>query len=65
MAELERIEVERIETHFRSPQLHLWQTSGTEWLLALRRPEPAQRRNRGKIVTLARQLSLLDVSATG
>ncbi len=29
----------RIETHFRSPQLHLWQTSDTEWLLALRRPK--------------------------
>jgi hypothetical protein len=56
---------QRIETHFRSPQLHLWQTSDTEWLLALRRPEPAPRRNRGKIVALARQLSLLDVSATG
>jgi putative transposase len=29
----------RIETHFRSPQLTLWQTSETEWLLALRQPE--------------------------
>lgn len=29
----------RIETHFRSPQLHLWQLSETEWLLALRQPE--------------------------
>src|SRR6266849_5620502 len=55
----------RIETHFRSPQLHLWQTSETEWLLALRRPEPAQRRNRGKVVALARQLPLPDVSAIG
>jgi hypothetical protein len=48
----------RIETHFRSPQLHLWQTSDTEWLLALRRPDPVPRRNRGKIVALARQLPL-------
>jgi putative transposase len=29
----------RIKTHFRSPQLMLWQTSETEWLLALRQPE--------------------------
>jgi putative transposase len=29
----------RIETHFVSPQLHLWQRSETEWLLALRQPE--------------------------
>ena len=55
----------RIETHFRSPQLHLWQTSATEWRLSLRRPDPAPRRNRGKLVPLARQLPLLDVSATG
>jgi hypothetical protein len=55
----------RIETHFRSPQLHLWQTSETEWLLALRRPDPTPRRNRGKLVALAQQLPLLDVSATG
>jgi len=54
----------RIETHFRSPQLHLWQTSDTEWLLALRRPEPAARRNRDKIVALARQLPLPEVGAT-
>ena len=31
----------RLETHFRSPQMDLWQLSDTEWLLALRRPEPA------------------------
>ncbi len=55
----------RLETRFRSPQLDLWQLSETEWLLALRRPDPAPRRNRGKIVALARQLPLLDVSATG
>jgi len=30
----------RLETHFRSPQLDLWQVSDTEWLLALRRPAP-------------------------
>src|SRR5260221_14491561 len=35
----------RLETHFRSPQLDLWQLSDTEWLLALRRPEPVARRN--------------------
>jgi len=55
----------RIQTPFRSPQLALWQLSETEWLLALRRPDPALRRNRGKIVALARQLPLLDVNATG
>ena len=55
----------RLETHFRSPQLDLWQFSETEWLLALRRPEPAPRRNRGKVVALARQLPLPDVSASG
>ena len=55
----------RIETHFRSPQLHLWRTSDTEWLLALRRPDPAPRRSRSKIVATFRQLPLLDVSATG
>ena len=54
-----------IQTLFRSPQLDLWQLSETEWLLALRRPEPAPRRNRGKIVALARQLPLPDWSATG
>lgn len=55
----------RIQTPFRSPQLDLWQLSETEWLLALRRPDPAPRRNRGKIVSLARQLPLLEVGATG
>jgi hypothetical protein len=48
----------RLETRFRSPQLDLWQLSETEWLLALRRPDPAPRRSRGKIVALAQQLSL-------
>ena len=28
-----------IETHFVIPQLHLWQRSETEWLLALKQPE--------------------------
>jgi transposase len=55
----------RLETHFRSPQLDLWQLSDTEWLLALRRPERVAQRNRGKIVALARQLPLPDWSATG
>src|SRR6266699_5346708 len=35
-----------IETHFRSPQLHLWQRSETEWLLALRQPERHKRKIR-------------------
>jgi hypothetical protein len=55
----------RIETHFRSPQLDLWQLSQTEWLLALRRPEPGARKKQGKLVALARQLPLPDWSATG
>lgn len=33
----------RIETHFVSPQLHLWQRSETEWLLALKQPERHRR----------------------
>lgn len=55
----------RMETRFRSPQLDLWQLSETEWLLALRRPDPAPRRKRGKIITLARQLPLLEIGAIG
>ena len=55
----------RIQTPFRSPQLALWQLTETEWLLALHHPDPAPRRNRGKIVSLARRLPLLDMSATG
>ncbi len=48
----------RLETHFRSPQLDLWQLSETEWLLALRRPEPIARKKSSKIVLLAEQLML-------
>jgi hypothetical protein len=55
----------RIQTPFRSQQLDLWQLSETEWLLALRRPEPAPQRNQGKIVPLARQLPLPFSRATG
>jgi hypothetical protein len=55
----------RLETHFRSPQQDLWQLSDTEWLLALRRPEPGVRGKRGKVVALAWQLPLPDWSATG
>jgi hypothetical protein len=55
----------RLETHFRSPQLDLWQLSDTEWLLALRRPEPVARRKQGNIVPLARQLPLPSFGATG
>ncbi len=55
----------RLETHFRSPQLDLWQLSDTEWLLALRRPEPVTRKKPGNIVLLARQLPLPGFGATG
>ncbi len=55
----------RIETHFRSPQLDLWQVSDTEWLLALRRPETGPRKKRSKIVALAEQLTLPEFGATG
>jgi len=55
----------RLETHFRSPQLDLWQLSDTEWLLALRRPEPSPRKKAGKIVPLAQQLPLPLFSTTG
>ena len=54
-----------LETHFRSPQLDLWQLSETEWLLALRRPEPAARKKLGNIVPLARQLPLPEFGAAG
>jgi hypothetical protein len=47
------------------PQLDLWQLSETEWLLALRRPDLVPRRNRGKLVALARQLPLPFSRATG
>jgi hypothetical protein len=55
----------RLETHFRSPQLDLWQVSDTEWLLALRRPEPGVRKKRSKVVALAEQLLLPEFGATG
>jgi hypothetical protein len=55
----------RIETHFRSPQLDLWQLSDTEWLLALRRPEPVTHKKTNKMVALAEQLILPDFGATG
>jgi putative transposase len=55
----------RLETHFRSPQLDLWQLSDTEWLLALRRPEPSVRKQRSKVVALAEQLLLPEFGATG
>lgn len=48
----------RIETHFRSPQLDLWQTGDTEWLLAVRRPAPGVRKKRSQLVALARQQPL-------
>src|SRR5260370_759042 len=54
----------RIQTHFRSPQLDLWQLSDTEWLLALRRPEPITRKKQGKIVPLPRQRPLPSFGAT-
>jgi hypothetical protein len=43
----------RLETHFRSPQLDLWQLSKTEWLLALRRPAPDELKKRSRIASLA------------
>jgi hypothetical protein len=55
----------RLETHFRSPQLDLWQVSDTEWLLALRRPETSERKKPGKVVVLAEQLTLPEFGATG
>jgi hypothetical protein len=55
----------RIETHFRSPQLDLWQLSETEWLLALRRPESGERKKRSKVVALAEQFMLPEFGATG
>jgi hypothetical protein len=35
-----------IETYFRSPQLHLWRLSETEWLLALKQSERKKRKAR-------------------
>jgi len=35
-----------IETHFASPQLHLWQRGETEWLLALKQPERHPHKNK-------------------
>ena len=55
----------RLETHFRSPQLDLWQLSETEWLLALRRPAKEPRKKPGNIIPLARQLLLPGFGATG
>jgi hypothetical protein len=55
----------RLETHFRSPQLDLWQLSETEWLQALRRPGPIARKKPSKVVTLAEQLVLPEFDATG
>jgi hypothetical protein len=55
----------RLETHFRSPQLDLWQVSDTEWLLALRRPAPVVRKKSGKVVALAEQLVLPEFGAMG
>jgi len=55
----------RLETHFRRPQIDLWQLSDTEWLLALRRPEPVARKKPSKIVARAVQLVLPEFGATG
>jgi hypothetical protein len=55
----------RLETHFRSPQLDLWQLSDTEWLLALRRPEPVARKKTRNIIPFAQQLPLPDFGTTG
>src|SRR5260370_5386896 len=50
----------RIGTHFRSPQLDLWQLSETEWLLPLRRPEPVAQKKPGQLVALGEQLVLAE-----
>jgi len=55
----------RIETHFRSPQLDLWQYSDTEWLLAWRRPDYGKRKQWRKIQPQAIQLVLFDLEQTG
>ena len=55
----------RLETHFRSPQLDLWQLSDTEWLLALRRPEPSPRKKPMKLIPLAQQFQLSIFGITG
>jgi hypothetical protein len=55
----------RIETHFRSPQLDLWRLSDTEWLLALRRPDPVARKKPSQIVVMAEQLILPEFEAIG
>ncbi len=55
----------RLETHFRSPQLDLWRLSDTEWLLALRRPDPSPRKKLVKPVPLAQQLPLPIFGTTG
>ncbi|HEY1351173.1 MAG TPA: hypothetical protein VGF67_16255 [Ktedonobacteraceae bacterium] len=57
--------VRRIETLFRSPHLDLWRLSDTEWLLALRRPDPVARPKPGKIAVLAEQLMHPEFGATG
>ncbi len=56
---------QRLETHFRSPQLDLWRLSDTEWLLALRRPATVTHKKPGKVVVLAEQLVLPEFGATG
>ena len=55
----------RLETHFRSPQLDLWQLSDTEWLLALRQPEPSPRKKPMKLIPLAQQFQLPIFGITG
>jgi transposase len=55
----------RLEALFRSPQMDLWQASDTEWILALRRPEPVMRKKPSKVVVLVEQLVLPAFGATG
>jgi hypothetical protein len=47
------------------PARTLARKSDTEWLLALRRPEPVARKKQNKIVALAEQLTLPSFGATG
>ncbi len=41
----------RIETHFVSPQLHLWQRSETQWLLAYKHPNETSARSGASLQT--------------
>jgi len=44
---------------------NLWRLSETEWVLALRRPEPVARKKPGKVTPRAVQLVLPEFGLTG